>query len=50
MSSDLMETEPGGESTQYARRNVDIQQPLNIQPDTSRSKQLPTHTLSKEVK
>ena len=50
MSSGLMDTQAGGENSQYAVSNVDAQQRLITLPDTSRSRRLQIHTPSKAVR
>ncbi|KAL9138064.1 MAG: hypothetical protein Q9175_000717 [Cornicularia normoerica] len=50
MSSGLMDTEAGGEGSQYAVSNLVAQQQLTMLPDTSQSRQSQNHTLSKAVK
>ena len=50
MSSGLMDTEAGGENSQYAFSNVDTQERLITLPDMSQSKRSQNHIPSKAVR
>ena len=50
MSSNLMDTEAGGPSSQYATLNADIWQQLTTPPDTSQSRLSQIHILGKTGK